>query len=253
MGRPAVSGRQVLFDKYGRMIGLCLGFGGYCEHVCDGVDEMKTFVGKFNTTDEICLSLCKLESTEEVRRRYKALKKGKQILKRLEKRHKGTSYESYAPFVLNPGINTYTRKLIIDNSEMDEKYKRALWDGKYNYLALEGGIEMGVAKNIKFARLGNRRKFSENELVCVSDYNCSFFTKKGEVLSNWGYPWANIELYLSAEDKGLVKIHEDIQRTLENGYLALLNGKVFGLSDSLCLVFLDRLCFNKDIGGNRFV
>lgn len=164
--RPTVYGKEILFNLRGELIGINLGFNFFHEHQC-GTQELVQSVN-YHAFPDGC--------TPAQYRKY---------AKQMEKSAKKWERTPFAGYVFAPSAQIFTRKLIIDNSEVPASFPvRQLRDGKYIMFALNGG---GYSAPQYWSQcLGNNRKFSEDKLLHMRDYNPSRKPfMKGEFAASW--------------------------------------------------------------------
>ena len=164
--RPTVYGKEILFNLQGELIGINLGFNFFCEHE-GGTQELVQSVNLHAFPDGC---------TPVQYRKY---------AKAVEKAAKRWERTPFAGYVFAPSAQIFTRKIIIDNSDVPANFPvRQLRDGKYIMFALNGSVYS--APSYYSQCLGNAHKFSEDKLFPMRDYNPSRKTfMKGEFAASW--------------------------------------------------------------------
>lgn len=217
MGRVALYGRDLSRDNYGKMVGINLGYNFCCEHEGD-ISQLAYNINRYAA----------MSNGKTIKNRSK-LKKSNKLLQRWD----NTPYKGKVLFSLTP----YLRKeIIIDNTQIQSKYSTFILDNDEYTLLILGRVD----NDSWHRRFGNRRKFSEEELLSMSEYQGHRNNMQGEFGGNtlgsgtlgngsfvgsWQYNGDNILIlekrlkeYAFSTTVGVV---DSIINTLESGNLGL--------------------------------
>lgn len=143
MSRVGIFGRAVLRSG-DKIIGICLGTGGYSEHQFSG-DTLRNAIEYGNRGSD------------------KDLKKGARVINKSKK----SIPERFHHNIVNPGLGFLKREININNDSLTN-YKNCLTQNGRHIL-----IDFGVKYRVDDIRrnLGKRMNFSEAGLFYMEDYN----------------------------------------------------------------------------------
>lgn len=244
MARPTVFGKEIVVDKENKIVGINIGYNFYAEH------EGDTGIIVQNMNKKLYMQLSMMQAAGALRYR----KQIKQITKQIKNNEKLMSKWSLTPYkgyVFAPTTSSMLKMIIINNSEIKQKYINfMLQDGRYYMLVIGDGLTPEYWEK----RFGAKKTVSEADIFDMSDYqstfarspyklrNCDKVTKiQGD---NFGAAWAlgnsysNYLMVVMPEDKK--SYLEDIQKALKNGDLACVTQDRKLFSDrGCCLIDLD--------------
>lgn len=148
MVKASLYGREIALDRYKRFIGINLGFSYIPEHN----DNIKQIARGINQNT---LSLYNGNNLKNKMRLHKEVT--------LLKRFKNTPFGETVLCFSTPYLR---REIIIDNSSIKDKYNTfTLENGEYIILYI-GNMNKEAWHN----QFGNRRKFTEEEILYMKDY-----------------------------------------------------------------------------------
>lgn len=219
--RPTVYGKEILLDLRGNLLGINLGFNFYNEHEC-GTQGLVQAVNN-HAYEDGC--------TPAQYRKFH---------RQVEKAAKKWAKTPLAGYVFAPSSQVFMRKIIVDNSECDAKYPiRQLQDGKYILFSMTGAAY--AAPNYWHRRLGLARKFPEDKLLYMPDYNpCRRYFQPGE----FGAAWAHDGLMLLLSETAIYNaavIVEQLTEAIKRNVLACVPQHPAFKLHGCTLVVLDKM------------
>lgn len=212
------SGRGLVIDKEGSMIGLQLGYiQGLISQQVDSLEQMKQYVDKLNSIDG---------ATDKADK--SAYKRDMKILKQQVDYYADQQFRYYMQFALRPSIPVYKRILRIKESV-------TLIPGDYYMLCFESASSKGTMQQ----RLGSRRIFKENEICCVPIGN-RFSTPvcRESYATYWGINSDRLVILISKTPRGQF-VYDAILNALRNYRLGVVS-KLCG-RPGLQLLFIDSV------------
>lgn len=160
--RPTLYGKQIVIASDGRFVGVNVGYNFYNEHECGTTNLVYGL--NMNRPSEM-LELEQAKSILEMKKVLRKVEKRRKVAEKDLKRWKNTPFDGCVCLSTVPYLK---RKVIIDNSSIRDKYSRFItMDGEYTLLYIGSHLN----KNSWHKRFGDRRKFSEEELFYMQDYN----------------------------------------------------------------------------------
>lgn len=243
--RPSVYGAQIV-SYNNNIYGVNLGYNFYAEHECGTID----LVNYLNYDKSLIIN----KITNSNCSRIKAELKYKKALKEEQKvlsRWKSTPFDG---FVLSPNTPVYERKVVINNSSVvRKKYNKFLLDEtEYNMLIVARQRDIDYLKE----KFGKRRIFSEDEILCMPDYNVDVHKNIGYAMSasSGNIPisgngqlagaWASNGIILLVKSNGFPsgeKVVSDLHSAIRRGCLAVVSEEQRMFRDrGCCLVVLDK-------------
>lgn len=217
-------GKELRLSKSGEFIGINLGYNFYCEHEFD-VDKVASRLNQYcagKSFDE----LLTMSTMQRIKYGNARKKQEKSVSKWDNTPFKGT--------VLFPNVIYTQREIIIDNTDILSKYNLFLTDnGKHTILIIGTNPEQWRKQ------YGDRRKFSEEELLYMPKYNANMSVNPGFMMSgqkevrhnNSGFAaaWAagadNIEIIVSEQLEAKTNLTSQIINALKNGNLAVVQSE----------------------------
>lgn len=213
MGRPTVHGKELVV-KNGEFIGLNLGFNFYFEHE-EGTQGIVQHMNMLRSGFELWGYNSKIN--KKINKEKKAI-------------YKKWGNSEFMGYIVLPSVNYLRREIIIDNTEIRDKYRNfQTVDGEYTLLWIGNNWTSDVWNK----KWGNRRKFREDELLYMPDYQSSLirpdFTLNGErkpelsslICGAWSSGDGNV-MILVRKIKARVNIVERLTNALKRGDLAIL-------------------------------
>lgn len=223
--RTAVYGSEIAIVD-GKIVGFNLGYNFYTEHESEyKVLELIEYLNKQYD----------MEVSDEVN-----LKKYNEGMKFTEKYKESPFYNN----ILRGKLTYLKREIIVDNKKLkkEKKYnKYLLSDGEYTMFYIQK-----YTRDDFSAKYGRRKKFCEEELLNMTDYNnynssnidTSLLDAKKNVIGSW-----DNQSFMIFISKSLLGLSDDFENSLKTGSLALSYGCNFLFKDAgLCFLFLDKLC-----------
>lgn len=242
--RPTLFGKEIhtYQDKF---LGINLGYNFYAEHEYH-IEEIPARLNNYSIVSG---------SMDMIYRR--TIGQTIQLKRKISAQNKVVARWDNTPFkdkVLYPCTIYTKREVIIDNTGIQNKYNRFLTNnGNYTLLYL------GLTPESWRKHHGDRRKFTEEELLYMSDYNTDMsvnigFMTKGRnkiVKDNIGFAAAwqggmhEIMLLVSSEVESTKHIVEGIISAIKKGSLAVVQeeGRLFS-DRGLILLDLEN-CYNS--------
>lgn len=230
--RPTITGQYVGYNKQGELCGVNLGYNFMCEHGEGTQNLVKTLNNnKYNIHSRI------------KKMNYGYMRGNLYYKNTLKKANKLISRWDNTPFkgcVLNPYTEILTRKITIRNSdEILQKYRQFQLKDNCDYEMLIVSDHWGIDSWQK--KLGKRRIFSEDEILCMEDYQ----GRRIDPALVHG-AWASdgfMVLFESMNNQwhdGKKAITE-LESAIENGCLAVVDKEPRMFSEAgCCLIVLDK-------------
>lgn len=239
--RPTIFGRQIVYDKQGVFVGLNLGYNFFVEHECG----TQGLVERVNRDKSVILTELKKEEEQGVST-FKLKRKLDKLLKEDLKELKRWDKTPFKDYVLNKHIPMFSKKITINNEEIQNKYNKFLLDNDdYTMLVVGSGYYIKCLKD----KFGKKRIFNEKEIFYMEDYNDSVINNVGYMLSrnkiskcmsnnDFAGQWdPNGFMILSKKDI----IIENIEDAIKRSCLAVVPEEPRLFNDrGCCLIILDR-------------
>lgn len=230
--RPAVFGEEIV-KRNNKIVGFNIGYNFYCEHE-QGVLELIN-----NLNNQYLKKL--------------SLKDNKKLYKNgflLTNKYKNTPFSKC---ILRGNIEYIRREIIIDNTELIESQKYSkylLFNGNYTMFKVSSEVGLEAFKE----KYGQRRKFSEEELLDMSDYNIDMSYNMGyqlagaanchmnqSVVGSWGSDGFIVFIPKMIYLEEMKNLADDFENSLKTGSLALCDGYAGLFKDrGLSFVMLDK-------------
>lgn len=230
--RPAVFGGEIV-KRNNKIVGFNIGYNFYCEHE-RGVLEL------INNLNHQYLNKLSLKDNK------KLYKNG--FL--LTNKYKNTPFSQC---ILRGNIEYIRREIIIDNTALIEskKYsKYLLFNGNYTMFKVSSEIGLEVFRE----KYGQKRKFTEEELLYMPDYNIDMSYNMGYLLASgdnyhinqsivgsWGSDGFIVFIPKMTYSEEIKSLADDFENSLKTGSLALCDGHAGLFKDrGLSFVMLDK-------------
>lgn len=233
MGRPTVYGKEIRLDRHGKCVGINLGYNFYSEHEGDTI----VIVDSANRKMHSALSMLKAFGAFAYRKQIS------QLSKKIKANEKALARWSATPFnghVFAPTTNSMLKMIVINNSEVRNKYSNVMLnDGHYYILSIGDGLTPEYWEK----KFGSKKTVSEEDLFYMPDYqnmirSTGYILNQGHRLkqdTTFGASWALGSEYmiivLPAEQKSYL---EDLQSALNAGNLACVSQEPRMFSDRGC-------------------
>lgn len=228
--RPAVYGGEIV-KRDNKIVGFNIGYNFYCEHEC-GVLEL------INNLNNQYLSKLSLNDNQ------KLYKNGFSLTYKYKK-------TPFSKCILRGNIDYIRKEIIIDNDILIESKKYScflLSNGNYTMFKVSSEMCLQAFRE----KYGQKRKFTEEELLDMSDYNIDMSFNMGFQLSgghsiinsciigSWGSDGFTIFIPKMYSDY-IKNLADDFENSLKTGSLAICNGNTGLFKDrGLSFVMLDK-------------
>lgn len=243
--RPTLFGKQykIYQDKF---IGINLGYNFYTEHEY-GIEEIPKEINKYSIVSGNITAFYIHNPIQEMQLKRKISAQNKII-----KRWDNTPFKD---FVLYPCTIYVRREIIIDNTNIQNKYNRFLTkNGNYTLLYI------GETTDNWRKHYGDRRKFAEDELLYMRDYNTDMSINPGFMMNSknslltqadfaaaWQGRSSNIMILVNNEIESNKHIIDGIIDAIKKGSLAIVGEEHRIFSDrGLILLDLDN-CYKPNV------
>lgn len=238
--RATLFGKQVRVqgDKF---LGINLGYNFYTEHEY-GIEKIPSEINSYSIALGNMSMLYRPNISQAMLLRRKVSAQNKAI--------KAWDDTPFKGFILYPCTIYTRREIIIDNTSIQNKYNRFLTsNGNYTLLYI------GMAPEHWRVRNGERRKFTEEELLYMQDYNVDMSINPGFMMNgrnktmndNTGFAAAwqgrshDIMLLVSSELESDKHIVDGIISAIKKGSLTIVGNEQRLFSDrGLILLDLDN-------------
>lgn len=235
MGRPVVNGREVIY-RNGKLVGICLGHGGYSEH---HIINNACYVGQFNKhldKEALLFFLPKEYSDITLAKQIEKESKDDITFLRIQlMNNKDTVYVQYYDYILRPHLSYFEKEIELNNNTFEGV--PGLSTGKHVYMSIEGLLSWGHSALLFKNRYNSLNPLIESDIFHSQDYNHSPFHEPSTFMSSWADQHDNLVLVMNEQLAN--EALPIIKTSLQNGYLALVYGAFH--EEALSLVFVDKL------------
>lgn len=229
--RPAVYGGEIV-KRNNKIVGFNIGYNFYCEHECGVLKLINHLNNQY---------LNKL-----------SLKENKKLYKNgfvLTNKYKNTPFSKC---ILRGNLDYIKREVIIDNESLikSKKYHRfLLTNGNYTMFRIASDDDLSYFRE----QYGQKRKFSEDELLYMPDYNIDMSCNIGyllggnnsivnsSIIGSWASDGFTIFIPKMSYSEEAKNLADDFEKSLKTGSLAICDGHAGLFKDrGLSFVMLDK-------------